>query len=125
MVLRTITVGGYLLHLNIAKYNMISDSTTEAEHELLEKLAKDMKLVQMLLTKLNLVESHNRVFEDDAGAMFLSIKCQVSKITKNKDLEHHSIIEFTEDKNVCNQGKTLKIESKHSILDIRHQNKEF
>ena len=52
----------------------------------------------MLLTELNLVELPGHMFEDNAGAMFLSRNRQVSKRTKHIDLKHHFVREFIEDR---------------------------
>ena len=56
----------------MAKNETLYNSATEAGNKELAKLAKDMKYAQMLLTELNLAELPSHVFEDNAGAIFLS-----------------------------------------------------
>ena len=92
---------------HMTKYGTLYDSTAEVECEELEKLAKDTTFVQMLLTKLNLVELPSCMFEDNTGATILSSNLQMNKRTKDTDLKHHFVREFTNDKNVCNQGETF------------------
>ena len=49
-------IAGFLVDWSISKRLTLSDSTTEAEHKELAKLAKGCKFLQMLLIELNLFD---------------------------------------------------------------------
>ena len=117
-----ITIGGCLVDWTMSKHLTLSDSTTEAEYKELAKLAKGTKFVQMLLDELNLVDLPGMLFEDNAGAIFLSANKQVSKRTKHIDLKHHFICEFTEEKNGMQQGAIFKIGTELNTADIGTKN---
>jgi hypothetical protein len=85
----------------MSKHLTLSDSTTEAEYKELAKLAKGVKFVQMLLGEVNLVDLPGMLFEDNAGAIFLAANKQVSKRTKQINLKHHFIREFTEERSAA------------------------
>ena len=76
----------------------------------------------MLLSELKLVDLSCMMFEDDAGAIFLAVKFQVSKRANHIDLKHHFIREFIEDRNGVQQGAIHKMHVDLSTTDIGTKN---
>ena len=64
-----ITIGESLIEWHVAMHGALSNSATEDEHKELEKLAKGMEFMQMLLTELNLVGLPGHMFEENVGAI--------------------------------------------------------
>ena len=65
------------------------------------------------------------MFEDNAGAAFLSSNRQVIKITKHAYLKHHFIRKFIEDRDRYKKGETFKIESEFATSDISTKNTDI
>ena len=85
----------------MTKHGALSDSTTEEKHKELVKLVNDMKFEPKLSTELNLAKLLGYILEDNSGSMFLDSNRQVIKRTKDTDLKHCFIREFSVDKNGC------------------------
>ena len=79
---------------------MLLHSTEETECKEIEKLSKNFKHSQMLLSELNLIDLPCTIFEDNNGAIFLTGNFQVSKCAKCIGLKHHFIRKFNDDSNL-------------------------
>ena len=65
-------MGGCLNDWWMAKHHSVSDSSCEAEYKELEKCAKGVKFLHMLLGELNLVDLSGVIGEDNQGEIFLA-----------------------------------------------------
>ena len=106
------------------KHHSVSDSSCEAEYKELEKCAKGVKFLHMLLGELNLVDLPGVIGEDNQGAIFLANNKQVSQRTKHIDLKHHFIREFIEKTDGIKHGTIFKIDTKENTADIGTKNVE-
>ena len=82
-----------------SKHLTLSDSTIEAGHKELAKVAKSCKFLQIFLDELKLVDTPCEIFEGNDVAMFLTRNRKVIKCTNNVDLKHHFVREFSKDTN--------------------------
>ena len=117
------TVGGMISAFSSRSQRTVSLSSTESEYIAAGSAAQEMIFQQMLLSEIAENNYPGVIFEDNAGAIFLSKNKQVGQRTKHIDVRYHFLREFTDKKNEsCGRGIMMKVDSKENYADLMTKN---
>ena len=117
------TVGGMISAFSSRSQRTVSLSSTESEYIAAGSAVQEMMFQQSLLSEMAENVYPGVVFEDNAGAIFLSKNKQVGQRTKHIDIRYHFLRDFMDKKKeTCGNGIMMKVDGKENYADLMTKN---
>ena len=117
------TVGGMISAFSSRSQRTVSLSSTESEYIAAASAVQEVMFQQSLLSEMAENVYPGVVFEDNAGAIFLSKNKQVGQRTKHIGVRYHFLRDFMDKKKeTCGNGIMMKVDGKENYADLMTKN---